>query len=252
MADHSGMRLGAKPKKYDKRTLLFGDFLHRAKLPEPRAVVDYTDDVLSWPMYDNDTKGDCGIAGIAHMVQAWTAANGCMITPTLDDVLRVYSILSPDDDGVVLLDVLKYWRKNPICGVQIAGFVAVNPLDTVNAQLALDWAGGLYSGVSLPLTAQNQDVWDAGSDDNPMAAAGSWGGHCVPDLAYNVATSLRKCITWGAVKQMTDAFWEKYFSNAVGGEAYAIISPDWFGCGGTTPGGFDMAAFESALDSIAA
>jgi hypothetical protein len=44
--------------------------------------------------------------------------------------------------------------------------------------------GGAYIGVELPISAQNQDVWDVA--DGPDAEPGSWGGHAVYLVGYHL------------------------------------------------------------------
>ena len=96
--------------------------------------------------------------------------------------------------------------------------------------------GGLYIGLSLPLSAQTQDVWDV--DTSPNGKRGSWGGHCVFVPDYD-ATGLT-CITWGAPKKMTWPFWGTYCD-----EAHALLSPNW-----KAPAGFDLAALQADLASV--
>ncbi len=67
---------------------------------------------------------------------------------------------------------------------------------------------------------------------------GSWGGHAVPVIAYD-ASGLT-CITWGALKRMTWAFWDAYCD-----EAYACLSRDW--AAARAPSGFDWAALDADL-----
>ena len=165
-------------------------------------------------------------------------------TPAEDDILRVYQILSPDDDGCVLLDVLNYWRKNPICGVQLGAYAAVNPQDQDEAEVALEIFGGLYAGAQLPLAAQTQDVWGVAPAPSPQSPVpGSWGGHCIPFGKYDAQRV--SCVTWGAVKDATWPWLQEYVD-----ELYALISPDWPNGAGVTPEGLDMAALRSDLEQV--
>ena len=75
----------------------------------------------------------------------------------------------------------------------------------------------------------------------PAAAgdgAGSRGRPCGAVIAYD-ARGLT-CITWGALKRMTWAFWDAYCD-----EAYACLSRDW--AAARAPSGFDWAAFDADL-----
>ena len=49
--------------------------------------------------------------------------------------------------------------------------------------------GGVYIGLALPLTAQNQDVWDVVPNGGANAEEGSWGGHCVYVPKYDTVGS---------------------------------------------------------------
>ena len=43
-----------------------------------------------WPMLDNDRIGDCTAAAAGHLIQSFSANAGALITPTDDQVLKVY------------------------------------------------------------------------------------------------------------------------------------------------------------------
>ena len=98
----------------------------------------------------------------------------------------------------------------------------------------------LYIGINLPLSAQCQTVWDAVS--GPSGEPGSWGGHCVIVSKYDEKSLT--CVTWGAAKKMTNAFWDKYVD-----EAYAILGVDWVGAKGS-PDGFNLDQLRADLQLI--
>jgi len=102
--------------------------------------------------------------------------------------------------------------------------------------------GGVYIGLALPITAQNQDVWDVVPHGGANAKKGSWGGHCVfvPKYDQNGFT----CITWGQLKTMTLAFWKEYCD-----EAHALLSQDWLTAKGA-PNGFNQAQLLADLKAI--
>jgi hypothetical protein len=108
---------------------------------------------------------------------------------------------------------------------------------------AINLFGGVYIGLSLPVTAQSQDVWDLTSLSDPNAEPGSWGGHCVFVVGYDADGFT--CITWGALKKMTNAFWVNYCD-----EAYALFGADWINTGGQAPSGFDAAQLTADLAAI--
>ena len=104
--------------------------------------------------------------------------------------------------------------------------------------------GGLYIGIALPLTAQTQEVWDWTKSLTGHAAPGSWGGHAVDVVDYG--PNDLTVVTWGAVKLMTWAFWDRYVD-----EAYCILSPDYLKAG-EAPNGFDLATLQEDLALVTA
>src|SRR5208337_5436095 len=118
----------------------------------------------------------------------------------------------------------------------LLGFADPHPADLLAVRQAISLFGGVYIGLSLPLTAQNQPVWDVTDPTDPGAAPGSWGGHCVFVPKYDADSFT--CITWGGLQKMTTAFWMEYCD-----EAHALLSKDWLGAVGAmaSPGGFDLA-----------
>ena len=66
--------LGKLSVRTDVRTLRLRTYVDPAALPTPPDRIDVTANVGEWPMYANDTRGDCTTAAAAHMIEAWTAA----------------------------------------------------------------------------------------------------------------------------------------------------------------------------------
>ncbi len=137
---------------------------------------------------------------------------------------------------------------------------------TANSDIALAiWLfGGAYIGVQLPITAQNQNVWDVPQNPGPNDEPGSWGGHAIYLVGYDTrdtgsvfpnpqspAPSTQSptftCITWGKLKRLTWAWLEKYCD-----EAYALVSKDWIKANGIAPSGFDFATLEADLKLVTA
>ena len=175
-------RLGKLPPRLDTRTLQLADYLRSPRatssgqgtaLPAKRALppapcsLDWTSKIPSWPMFSNDTLGDCTAAAAAHMIQCWTANAGDAFTPADAQVIAAYSATGhyvlgnpATDQGAVELDVLSFWRQQGIAGHKIDAYVAFSPQNFEHTRQAINIFGGIYVGLTLPLSAQNQDVWD--------------------------------------------------------------------------------------------
>jgi hypothetical protein len=248
MADHSMMRLGRKAIKTDTRTLALARYLTTA-LPAPPATADWTRGTTEWGMMLNDKLGDCTIAGVAHAIQVFTANTGTMVTVPDAAVESYYGQWdgyvagNPEtDNGGCELDVLMDWKQDGFASNALLGFADPEPgnLDEVRQSIAL--FGGVYIGLSLPLTAQKQDVWDVEWHGGDNAEPGSWGGHCVFVPKYDEKSFT--CITWGQLKTMTVEFWKSYCD-----EAHTLLAADWLTAKGA-PSGFDQAQLEADLKAI--
>lgn len=249
MADHSQMKLGRKAIKTDSRTLRLARYIG-AELPPAPPAADWTKGITSFGMMLNDQLGDCTIAGCGHALQVLSANSGVEITIPDCVILAAYEQWDgydpsdpSTDQGGVELDVLKDWQKNGLAGHKLLAFADPAVANLEEVRQAIHLFGGVYIGISLPLTAQTQDVWDAVVDPGDGSAeAGSWGGHCVFVCAYDANGFT--CITWGAQKQMTTAFWQAYVD-----EAHALLGADWIGAK-SAPSGFDLAQLQADLALI--
>jgi hypothetical protein len=243
------MKLGRKAIKTDTRTLRLARYFTE-DLPSPPVAKDWSKGITSFGMMLNDQLGDCTIAGCGHAVQVLSANAGAEITVPDSAILAAYEQWDgykpadpSTDQGGVELDVLTDWRKNGLAGHKLLAFADPEATNVIEIKQCIALFGGVYIGVSLPLTAQTQDVWDAVDDPGDGSAqAGSWGGHCVFVCAYD--SDGLTCITWGAQKKMTWTFWNEYVD-----EAHALLSADWLGANGA-PSGFDLAQLQADLALI--
>jgi hypothetical protein len=248
MADLSNMKLGRKAIRTDSRTLALGNYL-KPSLPAPPPSKDWTCGVTEWGMMLNDKLGDCTIAGVAHAIQVWSKCTGDMIT-VADSVVENfyeqwdgYNPADPStDNGGIELDVLNNWRKNPIDGHNLLAFADPKVNNLVQIHQSITLFGGVYIGVSLPVTAQNQDVWDVVPNGGADAKKGSWGGHCVFIPKYDEHSFT--CITWGGLKTMTVKFWKKYVD-----EAHTLFGQNWLSTQGS-PAGFNQSQLQIDLSAI--
>jgi hypothetical protein len=240
--------LGKLPARVDPRTLSLSRYVDRTVLPAPPAELDLTAAVSDWPMYGNDRLPDCTTAAAGHSVEAWTAAAaGDAVEIPEQAVIAAFDavkIVDPasGEEGAVELDVLNYWRGTGIGAHRIAAFAKVDLADHDLVRTGAYLFGGLYIGLQMPLSAQDQDVWDWNGRLDGPDAPGSWGGHAVNIAGYD-ASGLT-CVTWGALQKLTWAFWDRYTD-----ECWCLVSDD-FMSGGKTPEGFDLAALEADLQLV--
>lgn len=216
--------LGKLPAVHRPGALMLAAYLPERRMPIPEAV-NNSSAVRDWGMMLNDQLGDCTCAAAGHMIQAWTARCGSEIILPDSDILKAYEAVGhyrpghqSTDNGAIEADVLDHWTREGIGGHKLAAHAVIETSSEYQMKLAIWLFGAAYTGVALPISAQDQDLWAVvhGSSAEP----GSWGGHAIPLLDYDAHSF--DCITWGAVKKMTAAWRRKYMD-----EAYACLSEDW-------------------------
>jgi hypothetical protein len=253
---HKVYKLGKQPMRHDTRTLMLANYLPATAIAPPPASEDWTKEVKTWPMMLNDNLGDCTCACAGHMIEEWTTYVGKAFTPTDKEVLKAYEAVSGytpsnpnSDQGAAVLDVLNYWRKTGVGRHKILAYAALEPKNHDQVRDSVMLFGNCYLGVQLPLSAQNQTVWSVPPGGAVgHGAVGSWGGHAIPVVAYDVRGIT--VVTWGALKRMTWSFLDTYCD-----EAYAVLSHDWINKQGVSPGSFDLASLQQdlqAIDNVAA
>jgi len=242
-----GLKLGKRSAIYDKRTIKFASILSK-KLPDVPS--DYNFDIkypgCDTPMYLNDRLGDCVIAGRAHNLRRFELIEQQKVITIKDsDVKKEYFKESGGkDSGLNMLSSLKMWRKGwKLNGkiYTIDAFAQVMPTDSLDIKNCIYLLNGCYTGVALPISAQKQvgKIWTITS--GPDAILGSWGGHCIYLVAYNIEGPI--CITWGAYQSMTWEWFAKYCD-----EAFGIVdnSDKWL-----KKPGIDVLKLEEYLKEIA-
>lgn len=250
------LRLGKKPAENDSRDLLFAKYL-TTNLPTPLSDIYWQNDVVNqnqptpFPMYGNDQYGDCTCAAAGHMIEVWTANTGKIVVPTEDEILSVYKILSPNDDGCTLGQVLRYWRATGFGSSKILAWAKLELRNHEQVKQAIELFGNIYLGVQLP-DAVFQDA------SNPLAAkwylgdqiaqGNKWtpdpnNGHCVNLLAYDEAGL--GLVTWGTYKTCDWQFYDAYSD-----EAFVVLSQEWIDAAGIDPDGFDLAALQADLAAL--
>ncbi len=237
-------------------------------MPAPPAACDYTKHAAAAlsKMYDNDTLGDCVIAGMAHVVGVLTGNAGSK--PFLysnAQIIGLYSAIGgyvpgdpATDQGCDEQTALNYWENNgalppkttsPTGAHKIAGWMTVDSTNVEEWQTALWLFENLYFGIELPdawinpMPSASGFTWDVAGASDPN------NGHCVAGVAY---TSAGVTIdTWGMTGLMTNAAVAKYPNQASGGELYTVVSMDAIGkANQKAPSGFDWSQLIADFDSM--
>lgn len=233
---------------HDLRTLQLADYVEKRKLPAAPRRVTHSTPVLrrgGYPLFRNDSLGDCTCATAGHMELTWSHGE---VRLTDAEVVAAYSKVSgypaAGDNGAYVLDVLNLWRTVGVGGRRLHSFAALKLRDHQLVHTACWLFGGVYIGMALPVSAQAQvgRRWQVVKQD---AEPGSWGGHAV-----HVADSDEHgvtVITWGRKQRMAWDFWDAYVD-----EAYALVSPEWLhhAHGSESPQGFNLQALEADLEQL--
>jgi hypothetical protein len=203
-----------------KRALPLKRYLKTPLPPAPQSI-DNTPGAV-YKMYRNDQIGDCTCAGLANYFATCAAREGRQVSFTDDEVAQFYFDLSGGhDSGLVEIDVLDraLARGFPLNGKQkLAAWVRLDAQDLNALRSCASLFYAIYVGAALPVTAQNQTIWDAvgtTGDDAP----GSWGGHAMVVPKYDMLGPT--FVTWGGLKRATWAWWRLYVD-----EAYALLDED--------------------------
>lgn len=223
--DHPIFKLGKAPAKYDSRDLLLRAVLPARAVAVP-AVYDFdtTHPHIPTPMFENDTLGNCVIAGRAHQTMRFETLEQARLLSITDEEITAeyFAETGGGDDGLVVSDSLNLWRQK---GWLVAGghysiyaYARLNPANPGEVRQAIFSHVGAGLGLQLPRSAQKQtqagQPWSVvkGADGRP----GSWGGHYVYCSGYTAAGPV--CVTWGRKQQMTWGWLARYAD-----EAFAIF-----------------------------
>jgi hypothetical protein len=211
----------------------------------------YFQAVASWPMYANDSLGDCTLAAAAHQIQLWTALASAPVTPDLNSVVTAYSALSgydPStgagaDNGVNEGNVVAYWQSVGVAGNQCTASAAINPSDVASLRQCIYLFGGVQLGIQVRRSAESQ--FDAG---HPWSYVGPWfnpiqGYHQIVLVGYDA--NYFYGVTWGAVVAITPEFIQ-YQAD----EAYAVVDTSFLGADGVAVNGLTLPQLQAALAAI--
>lgn len=244
------MRLGRLPRKLNRKTLVFADYV----LPTPPEKVywEYKIPDDAWGMFGNDTIGDCTCAAIAHMLMLATAHTGSIVIPTEQDVIAAYSAVSgynpvtgQNDNGAAITDVLNYWQTTGLAGHKIGGWAEIDPQNLEHCELGIYLFGADDIGVNFPNSALQQ--FNAGQPFNLVSDDGGIdGGHSVP--LFGQGSEGMTCVTWAKRQQMGTSWYQKYCD-----ESYVVLTEDWIEAARqVAPNGLNYDALQADLKAIAA
>ncbi len=194
-------------------------------LQAPPASCDWQSDGIEWPMYGNDSIGDCTCAEVGHQVNQLTFyGSGTEFQPAQDQVVGMYSAVTgydpkkpATDRGAYIQDALGYWRKSGLAGHKIVAYASLDVSNLTEVRQAIALFGSVNVGLNFPDSAMDQ--FNAGEPWDVVKGARIEGGHCVMAGAYGGGRI--GIVTWGAEAEMTEAFWKKYVD-----EAWVVLDED--------------------------
>jgi hypothetical protein len=248
-------KTGKLPAKNLPTDFLLKSYIVKPQLPPIPKYIDWTTKVKTWPVFANDTVGDCVYAGAGNVIMAAHANVDRPFIPTNKQILDAYSAVTgynpnyPEtDNGGYLSDALSYWRKHGIATNKIGAYVRVNHKIRTNMIAGLYLFGALYTGFMLPATIDKQietgaawDVVDPYLEGD--SAPGTGGGHCVAIFKANSNSFF--CASWGRLWRVTDKFIRAYMD-----EAFVVVQRAWIKDSGLSPSGFNMKALLADLNAV--
>ena len=210
-------------------------------LPKPPPSVTVPSGI-TWDMDGNDTKGDCGPAGLNHGFMAAAADTyQTEAFPSADQVVSYYlTYTGGQDSGVVLSQYLAYVRQHGFYGHTVGAYAPVAVHDVPTLQFTIDAYDFAYVGITV-----TQGMMDAAEGPGPWtwtaeAVQGSaLGGHCIILCGYD--SNWLYGITWGQVIRIAYPAWHQ-----MSDEAWAIL-PGELASAGTDGHGISLAALQADL-----
>lgn len=199
---------------------------------------------VKYPMADNDRLGDCVVAGHIHLSQAVAEENGGTYTYPGDAATQTeYFVLTGGQDtGLSESTFLTTAQSTPILGSQVDVFGVLNHADRNEVKSGIYTFGGVFLGVNLPQSAENQFA-----NQNPIwtVVPGSpiIGGHCIVAIGYDAEYVY--VVTWGQVIRCTWAWFLEYVE-----EAYGILYTEQVSAGRGPLKGLDIARLRADIASL--
>jgi hypothetical protein len=246
--DTGKFKTGKLPAKHDpqNRTLKMAKYM--VNLPEPPEsfsnldiiykALGISDPAELFPLDGNDYLGDCVVAGAAHYLTLEHGRIKQRIIPDASEVIKLYKKLSGcRDQGLVMLDFLKKWRKNEFFGHKIDSFGRVDFKNHTLVKQCIQ----LFGGIDLGFLVQNDAIMDFTNGTPWTPGPSDGGGHCVVSASYD--KDYLWILTWGGVIKATWSWWDQMLD-----EAFVILPQE-----AREPGfaeGFDYAQLEQDFIAV--
>jgi hypothetical protein len=252
------LKLGKLPASPDHRDFLFAKYAKPANLPKPPAHFGHETlfPPKAWGMLGNDEWGDCALAGPAHETMLLTKEGHHPAAFTTAGVLSDYSAVTgfkasagppdhnPTDKGASVRDVFGYRRTTGMLDAagerhKIGAYLALDRTDVSEIYQAMYLFQVVGIGFVFPESAMSQ--FNEGKPWDVVPGAKVKGGHYVCAIAKRTNIEV---VTWGALQQMTEAFFRSYCD-----EAWTYVSHEQLR-DGHDPEGFDLAQLKADLAAL--
>ncbi len=238
-------------------SLHLADFIHKDASAVPPAV-HRPHPGHAFPMYLNDSLGDCGEAMTLHGIEAFHLDAGTPVPAFADgDAEKLYEQVggyvpgNPETDrGTDNHVLVKHWHRPGVkCAAdgsehKIVATVGVDPKDVQLNQRAIWEFVALFRAIALPKTAQGQKEWEVTEPNlHGDAAPGSWGGHDIPYISYD--GSVFGNVTWGTELLVTYGFDAAYAM-----EGFVVVTQEMLSNEGVSPAGVDWTELVKAIKEL--
>jgi hypothetical protein len=217
--------------------------------------VDRASKVSSYPMYANDSIGDCTIAAMGHIFTALDVYAGWpQVLFSDEEIIRAYSAISgydpatgANDNGCQMQDVLAYMRSTGMTDMQgnthkVLMYARLrSPRSPQILSEALKTFGHVYTGIDCPQSAQD----DFGKIWTYVPGSSILGGHAIAlhrRQPYGSQVGVFDFSTWGALQPTTISFMSHYVE-----EAWVAVTRDWIAANGDTCDGISLAQLEADM-----
>ena len=216
-------------------------------LPRPPAMVNVPA-VTAWGMNENDTLGDCGVAGLNHGFMAAAADTAEHESFPTDQQVGAYymTYTGGQDDGVVLSQFLAYAKQRGFYNHTISAYAPVAVQDLPTLMFAINSYNFAYVGISvsqgmMTKVQETAPPWNWTTDD--VMSGPAIGGHCIVLTAYD--STYLYGVTWGSPIAISYPAWA-----FMAEEAWALITGE-VASKGSDGRGINLSALQADLGRLA-